>query len=62
MTTKRKAGEVSPRRLAIYDERGKLKGSVGPQATAVTVSRFTGKPGARLSKDAKGRPCWQQPK
>jgi hypothetical protein len=57
---KRKPGEVAPNRIPIFDDQDRLRGHVGPKATSVTVSRFTGKAGAVLGKKD-GRLAWIGP-
>jgi len=61
---KRKPGEVPPGRIAVLDRAGNLRGHVGPKATSVTASRFTGEFGATLTKaKRKGeRDSWSFPK
>ena len=56
----RKPGTVNPHKIPIYDDQDRLRGHVGPKATSVTVSRFTGKAGATLQK-RDGRPSWTGP-
>ena len=56
----RKPGEVAPNRIPIFDDQDRLRGAVGPKATSVTVSRFTGKAGAVLGKKD-GRTAWIGP-
>jgi hypothetical protein len=60
----RKPGTVPPGRIAVLDRAGNLRGHVGPHATSVTASRFTGQPGATLTKGkSKGeRDSWSFPK
>jgi hypothetical protein len=50
-------GEVREGRIPIVDHKGRLRGHVGPKATAVTVARFTGTHGAELKK-VDGRDTW----
>lgn len=57
----RKIGEVPPGKIAVLDQRGNLRGHVGPRATSVTATRFTGKAGAKLAKKD-GRDSWSFPK
>jgi hypothetical protein len=56
----RKPGTVPPGRIAVLDRKGNLRGHVGPKATSVTASRFTGQPGAKLTKGE--RDSWSFPK
>jgi len=58
---KRKPGEVQPGKVAVLDDKGRLRGHVGPRATSVSASRFTGKPGAVLGKTG-DRDSWSFPK
>ena len=60
-------GDVREGRIPIVDHKHRLRGHVGPKATAVTVARFTGTPGAELKKmdkdgkiteDGDGRDVW----
>lgn len=55
-----KPGTIPPHQIPIYDHLGHLRGRVGPKATAVTVSRFTGTHGATLQ-TVKGRKAWVSP-
>jgi hypothetical protein len=61
---KRKPGQVPPGKIAVLDRAGNLRGHVGKLATSVTASRFTGQPGAVLTKGkSKGeRDSWSFPK
>ena len=52
-----KPGTVRPNRFPVFDSQGRMRGTVGPRATAVTVSRFTNEQGARFVKK-NGRMCW----
>jgi hypothetical protein len=55
-----KPGTIGAGKLGTYDAKGRLRGQVGPKATAATVSRFIGQHGAKLgTKD--GRPAWLAP-
>jgi hypothetical protein len=54
----RKPGTIPAGKLGVYDEHGRLRGHVGPRATAATVSRFTNRSNAKLGKDKSGKPCW----
>jgi hypothetical protein len=58
----RKPGTVPPGRIAVLDRKGNLRGHVGPKATSVTASRFTGQPGAKLTKNKGERDSWSFPK
>ena len=60
----RRPGQVPPGRIPVLDRKGQLRGHVGPRATSVTASRFTGQPGAVLTKGkSKGeRDSWSFPK
>jgi hypothetical protein len=60
----RKPGDVPPGKIGVYDRANKLRGHVGSKATSVTASRFTGQPGAVLTKGkSKGeRDSWSFPK
>jgi hypothetical protein len=53
----RKVGSVAPNKIPIFDHRGNLRGAVGHKATSVTVSRFTGTPGAKLGRKG-NRQAW----
>lgn len=53
-------GNVGDGKIAVYDGRGRMRGQVGPKATAATVSRFHGQLGSTLgTKD--GKPAWIAP-
>jgi hypothetical protein len=56
----RKPGTVREGRIPIFDDKGHMKGNVGPHATDVTVSRFLGRSGATLEKK-NGRLAWIGP-
>jgi hypothetical protein len=56
----RKPGTVRSGRIPIYDDKGQMRGNVGPHATGITVARFLGKPGATLDKKD-GRLAWIGP-
>lgn len=58
----RKPGTVPPGKFPVYDRSGHLRGHVGPKATAVTVTRFTGQAGAVLGKKKGERDSWSFPK
>lgn len=47
---KKELGDVREGRIPIVDHKHRLRGHVGPKATAVTVARFTGTHGAELKK------------
>jgi len=53
-------GAIPDHQIPIFDENGFMRGRVGPKASSVTVSRFTGKHGARLEQRG-GRYEWHQP-
>jgi len=53
----RKPGEVPLNRVPVYDHKGHVRGHVGHKVTEVTISRFTGQPGATLKKKD-GRDAW----
>jgi hypothetical protein len=55
-----KPGVIAPNRIGVYDGKGRLRGQVGPRATAVTASRFTGQRGMKLGK-VNGRDAWIGP-
>jgi len=55
-----KPGQIGKGKLGTYDARGRLRGQVGPKATAATVSRFIGEHGAKLG-TKNGRPAWLSP-
>jgi len=60
MSKERKPGTVRDGRIPIYDNKGVLRGNVGPSATSVAVSRFLGRGGATLGKKD-GRVAWIGP-
>jgi hypothetical protein len=50
------AGQVPASRLGVY-RKGILRGTVGPRATSVTASRFTGSHAMKLG-NVDGRDAW----
>jgi hypothetical protein len=52
-----KVGTVRKERFPVFDSQGRMRGTVGRRATAVTASRFTNEPNAKLVKKD-GRMCW----
>jgi hypothetical protein len=57
----RKVGEVPPGKIPVFDPQGRLRGHVGPKATAASVARFHGYGGSQLTKKD-GRDSWSFPK
>lgn len=55
-----KPGTIKPGRLGVYDSKGRLRGQVGPKATAATASRFHKQLGSKLG-TVDGRPAWIAP-
>lgn len=55
-------GVIAPNRFGVYDGRGRLRGQVGPKATASTAARFHGQLGSKLGKGPDGKPAWLAPK
>ena len=53
-------GTLHPHHIAIFDHKGRMRGHVGPKATAATVSRFIGQHGAKLGKKD-GKTAWIGP-
>ncbi len=53
-------GNVGEGKIAVYDGRGRMRGQVGPKATAATVSRFHGQLGSKLG-TKNGAPAWIAP-
>lgn len=54
---KQKPGHPPLNRIPIFDHKGNMRGHVGRTATDATVSRFLGRPGAKLGKK-EGRTAW----
>jgi len=57
-----KPGVIAPNRLGVYDSQGRLRGQVGPKATASTAARFHGQLGSKLGKGPDGKQAWLAPK
>jgi hypothetical protein len=57
-----KPGTIGAGKLGVYDHRGRLRGQVGPKATAATAARFTGQHGSKLGTGPDGKPAWLGPK
>jgi len=57
-----KPGVIAPNRLGVYDGQGRLRGQVGPLATASTAARFHGQLGSKLGKGPDGKQAWLAPK
>lgn len=55
-----KPGIVDKHHIPIFDHKDRMRGHVGPLATAATVSRFIGQHGAKLGKKD-GRTAWLGP-
>jgi hypothetical protein len=55
-------GKIAPSRLGVYDGKGRLRGQVGPLATASTCARFHGQLGSKIGKGPDGKPAWLAPK
>lgn len=55
-------GVIAPNRLGVYDGQGRLRGQVGPKATASTAARFHGQLGSKLGKGPDGKQAWLAPK
>jgi hypothetical protein len=55
-------GKIAPNRLGVYDGQGRLRGQVGPLATASTAARFHGQLGSKLGKGPDGKQAWLAPK
>jgi hypothetical protein len=53
-------GTLHPHHIPIFDHKGRMRGHVGPKATAATVARFTGQHGSKLGKKD-GKPAWISP-
>ena len=53
-------GMLHPHHIPIFDHRGRMRGHVGPKATAATVARFIGQHGAKLGKKD-GKTAWIGP-
>jgi hypothetical protein len=54
-------GVIPPNRLGVYDGQGRLRGQVGPKATASTAARFHGQLGSKLGKGPDGKQAWLAP-
>jgi hypothetical protein len=54
-------GVIAPNRLGVYDGQGRLRGQVGPKATASTAARFHGQLGSKLGKGPDGKQAWLAP-
>jgi hypothetical protein len=54
-------GKVGVGKIAVYDGKGRMRGQVGPKATAATVSRFHGQLGSKLGTGPDGKPAWLAP-
>jgi hypothetical protein len=60
---KRKPGTVPEGKIAVLDPKGRLRGHVGPKATAATAARFHGIQGSQFVKGKNGeRDSWCFPK
>jgi hypothetical protein len=57
-----KPGVIAPSRLGVYDGQGRLRGQVGPMATASTAARFHGQLGSKLGIGPDGKQAWLAPK
>jgi hypothetical protein len=55
-----KPGVLNEHHIPIYDHKGRMRGHVGPLATASTVARFTGQHGSKLGKK-EGKTAWLSP-
>ena len=55
-----KPGLLNEHHIPIYDHKKRMRGHVGPLATALTVARFTGQHGSKLGK-VDGKTAWISP-
>jgi hypothetical protein len=53
-------GTLHPHHIPIFDHKGRMRGHVGPKATAATIARFTGQHGSKLGKHD-GKVAWISP-
>ena len=56
-----KPGRVADGKLGVYDGKGRLRGVVGPKATASTAARFHGQHGSKIGTGPDGKPAWIAP-
>ena len=54
-------GEIGKGKLGVYDGKGRLRGQVGPKATAATASRFHKQLGSKIGPGPDGSPAWLAP-
>ncbi len=57
-----KPGRVADGKLGVYDGKGRLRGMVGPKATASTAARFHGQHGSKIGAGPDGKPAWIAPR
>ncbi len=56
-----KPGRVADGKLGVYDSKGRMRGIVGPKATAATAARFHGQHGSKIGTGPDGKPAWLAP-
>ncbi len=60
-TKQSKPGTLPDNRIGVYDRALRLRGHVGPKATAITAARFNGELGSTLGTGPDGKQAWLAP-